>query len=206
MHKTLVCVFVAAGVLQGCSTLSTPASTASDRAAAVGYVNDANAERIMTSAGDCVQVNTWSTDSMMVECQASAKTEVSEPEPVKKIVSLSFDGTALFDFDSSELSAAGRGELDSLVARIGENSDVGAINVVGHADSLGPTQYNQQLSERRASSVVKYLQTSLPNVSILSSGKGEMDPVADNSTETGRQRNRRVEVQVDAKVEKAIFE
>lgn len=206
MHKTLVCVFVAAGMLQGCSTLSTPPSTTSDADSTAGFVSDANAESVLTATGDCLQVNSWSTDAMMVECQASAKAESIEPQPAKKMVALSFDGTALFDFDSSELSTAGRGELDSLISRIGGNSDIGTINVVGHADSLGPTDYNQDLSERRAHNVVEYLQTSLPTVSIKSSGMGELDPVADNSTETGRQRNRRVEVKVDATMQKAIFQ
>ncbi|MEM7257786.1 MAG: OmpA family protein [Pseudomonadota bacterium] len=172
------------------------------------FVNDANASRVLTASGDCLQVSNWSTDSMMVECHASAKADVDEPlpQPMKKMVSLSFDGTALFDFDSADLSTAGRGELDSLISKVDGNSDIGTIKVVGHADSLGSAEYNLSLSERRAESVQRYLQTSLSDVNIISSGMGESAPVADNSTETGRQRNRRVEVQIDATVEKAIFQ
>jgi OOP family OmpA-OmpF porin len=204
MHKTLVCVVVAAGMMQGCSTLSENKSTSQP---VTGFVSDANDSRVMTATGDCLHVNAWSTDSMVVECNASAKPEVEAPapEPMKKMVSLSFDGTALFDFDSADLSAAGRSELDGLIAKVKGNSDIGAIKVVGHTDSLGPAEYNQSLSERRAASVQSYLQTSLSTVDIMSSGMGELEPVADNSTETGRQRNRRVEVQIDAKMEKAIF-
>lgn len=204
MHKTLVCVVVVAGMIQGCSTLSETPSTAQS---VTGFVTDANATRVLTATGDCLHVNSWSTDSMIVECHASAKEEMAEPlpEPAKKMVSLSFDGTALFDFDSAALSAAGRGELDGLIAKVDGNGDIGIIKVVGHADSLGSTEYNQRLSEQRALSVQRYLQTSLRDVKISASGMGELDPVADNSTDTGRQRNRRVEVQIDAKVEKAIF-
>ncbi len=54
-------------------------------------------------------------------------------------------------------------------------------------------------------SVQSYLKASLADVDIMTSGMGELDPVADNSTETGRQRNRRVEVQIEATAEKAIF-
>ena len=202
MHKSLICVVVAAGMMQGCSTLSetTNAQSVTD------YVNDANQARVLTASGDCLHVNAWSTDAKMVECHASAKEEPAPmPEPVKRMVSLSFDGTALFDFDSAVLSAAGRGELDNLISKIDGNSEVGAITVVGHADSFGPTDYNQRLSEQRATSVQEYLQSSLRDVDIRTSGMGELDPVADNSTESGRQRNRRVEVQIDAKAEKSIF-
>lgn len=203
MHKSLACV-IAAIVLQGCSTLSATNSTGES---VKDFVNDANASRVLTASGDCLQVSDWSTDSVVVECHASAKPDV-EPmqEPVKKMMSLSFDGTALFDFDSSDLSAAGRGELDGLISKVDGNSEIGTIKVVGHADSLGSAEYNQALSEQRAESVQRYLQSSLKNVNIISSGMGESDPVADNSTETGRQRNRRVEVQIDAMVEKAIFQ
>jgi len=146
MHKSLVCVFVAAGMLQGCSTMS---EQNSDADTGISYVNASNAERVLTETGDCLQVNTWSSDSMVVECQASAKA----PEPTKQIMALSFDGTALFDFDSSELSSAGRGELDGLISKVGKNTDVRTINVVGHADSMGTETYNQSLSEARAESV-----------------------------------------------------
>ena len=80
-----------------------------------------------------------------------------------------------------------------------------AIKVVGHADSIGTEAYNQTLSEQRAATVQNYLKRSLVGVNVLTSGMGEMAPVSDNSTETGRQRNRRVEIQLKADVEKGMF-
>src|SRR5258706_12995781 len=54
----------------------------------------------------------------------------------------------LFDFDSARLKPEGRATLDALAARIG-SSGYDSVAIVGHADRIGPAQYNQQLSERR---------------------------------------------------------
>ena len=202
MRKTLLCVVAAAGMMQGCSTLSgdTPANQSY-----TDFVNDANAGRVMTSSGDCLKAIGWSSDSMVVECQASSKVEAPAAQPVKQMVSLSFDATALFEFDSSQLSVMGKRELDGLISKVDQNARVGAIKVVGHADSIGTEAYNQTLSEQRAATVQNYLKRSLAGVNVLTSGMGEMAPVSDNSTETGRQRNRRVEIQLKADVEKGMF-
>ena len=73
--------------------------------------------------------------------------------------------------------------------------DQTVIEVAGHTDSTGSDEYNQRLSERRASSVSAYLisRQVLPE-RIIQVGMGEAWPVADNSTNAGRQLNRRVEL------------
>jgi outer membrane protein OmpA-like peptidoglycan-associated protein len=203
MHKSLLCVVAAAGIMQGCSTLSGDSQSQQNF---TDFVNDANAGRVVTSSGDCLRSIGWSSDAMVVECQASAKPEMAAPsEPVKQMMSLTFDGTALFDFDSSELSVMGKRELDGLISKLDGNAKVGSINVIGHADSIGTTVYNQGLSEQRAATVQAYLQRSLKTVNVQTSGMGETAPVGDNNTETGRQRNRRVEVRINADVEKGMF-
>ena len=201
MRKTLLCVVAAAGMMQGCSILSGDAPA---KQSYTDFVNDANAGRVLTSSGDCLKSIGWSSDTMVIECQASSKAE-APAAPVKQMVSLSFDATALFEFDSSQLSVMGKRELDGLISKVDESARVGAIKVVGHADSIGTTAYNQQLSERRAATVQSYLKGSLSGVNVLTSGMGETAPVSDNSTETGRQRNRRVEIQLSADVEKGMF-
>ncbi len=202
MHKSLLCVVAAAGIMQGCSILSNDPQS---QESFTDFVNDANSGRVMTSSGDCLRSIGWSSDSMVVECQASAKTAAPEPEPVKQLMALSFDGTALFDFDSSDLSVMGKRELDGLISKLDGNAKIGTINVIGHADSIGTTAYNQSLSEQRAATVQGYLQRALKSVNVQTSGMGETAPVSDNSTETGRQRNRRVEVRINANVEKGMF-
>ena len=198
MRKSLVCVVAAAGMMQGCSTLS---GDSQSQQAFTDFVNDAKAGRVVTATGDCLRSIGWSSDAMVVECQASAKPE----EAMKQTMALTFDGTALFDFDSSELSVMGRRELDRLISKLSDNAEVGSIDVIGHADSIGTNAYNQVLSEQRAASVQSYLQRSLKAVDVQTSGMGETAPVGDNNTETGRQRNRRVEVRINADVETGIF-
>ncbi len=69
------------------------------------------------------------------------------------------------------------------------------IDVVGHADSDGTESYNQDLSERRASSVKSYLTgRGVQAVRIASYGRGELEPIASNSTAQGKAQNRRVQI------------
>lgn len=71
------------------------------------------------------------------------------------------------------------------------------IDVLGHTDSVGSAAFNQQLSERRAESVAEILrQQGVQPQRIATRGFGLTQPVADNATPEGRQRNRRVEIMV----------
>ena len=72
----------------------------------------------------------------------------------------------------------------------------GRVTIEGHTDSKGNDAYNQRLSERRAGSVKSWLvdKEKIAADRITTRGAGETRPVADNSTEAGRQENRRVEV------------
>lgn len=109
-------------------------------------------------------------------------------------VNLSAD--ALFDFDRSDLKAEGRRALDDLYDRL-KGADVELVLVVGHTDSIGTDSYNQRLSLRRANSVRNYLVSKgIPADRIRTEGRGESQPIADNKTDEGRARNRRVEVQI----------
>lgn len=84
------------------------------------------------------------------------------------------------------------------VAEVFDEFDRTTITVAGHADSTGPEQYNMQLSQQRALSVSNYLAAQGVAPSRLSSiGFGESRPIADNSTDSGRAANRRVEITID---------
>lgn len=204
MHKTLLCAVAVSGLIQGCSTLGGNGPAKQEY---TDYINDANASRVLTSSGDCLRTVSWSTEAVVVECQASAKAEEPAEMMAKsaKQMALSYDSTALFDFDSAELSAVGVRELDGLVAKVGSNAKIGSIKVVGHADSIGPAEYNQGLSEQRAATVQRYLQKALSDVDVMTTGMGETAPVSDNSTEAGRKLNRRVEVTINADGEGGMF-
>lgn len=114
-----------------------------------------------------------------------------------------------FDVDSAELSFEAQSTFDK-IANVFKDYEKTAIHVVGHTDSTGSDEYNQKLSERRASAVAKYLSSQGVNSSrMMTWGRGESEPVASNDTKQGRARNRRVDIVVKPIVEgneKAAFE
>jgi len=99
-----------------------------------------------------------------------------------------------FDYDSAELTAEAQGVLDGVADALISSGETKDIEVQGHTSSEGSTQYNQGLSERRAQSVVDYLKDKGVTNSLYPKGYGEDYPIADNETEEGRAKNRRVEL------------
>jgi outer membrane protein OmpA-like peptidoglycan-associated protein len=104
----------------------------------------------------------------------------------------------LFGFDSSNLSADAKTNLDKLVKVLDVYSDTD-IEVQGHTDSRGSEAYNSSLSEERAGKVTAYLSSEGVAYDRLSiKGFGESLPKYDNNTEDGRSQNRRVEFLITA--------
>jgi OOP family OmpA-OmpF porin len=116
------------------------------------------------------------------------------PKPVAEKVTLAAD--VLFDFDKSVLKPEGKAKLDDLAGKV-KAINLEVVIAIGHTDSIGSDAYNQKLSVRRAESVKAYLVSKgvEPN-RIYTEGKGEKQPVASNKTKEGRQKNRRVEIEV----------
>lgn len=107
------------------------------------------------------------------------------------------DVTVTFGFDKSVLTDDARQQLDNFAAQLGSAKSY-ILEVTGGTDSTGPAQYNYDLSQRRADSVVQYLASKYgvaPHRFYLI-GIGKDVEVASNSTREGRQKNRRVEVQL----------
>ncbi|HYT68944.1 MAG TPA: OmpA family protein [Vicinamibacterales bacterium] len=100
----------------------------------------------------------------------------------------------LFDTASANLKPGAREKLAKIAGIVMAHPGL-EMAVEGHTDSVGSASYNQQLSERRADSVRSYLvgQGIAPSA-VATSGFGEEQPVASNSTAAGRQQNRRVEL------------
>ncbi len=97
-----------------------------------------------------------------------------------------------FDFDSAELRPESLRELERVTQFMNQIPEATAL-IEGHTDSIGTEEYNLGLSERRAKSVYDYLVSrGIDPARLQSLGKGESQPIADNSTEAGRQQNRRV--------------
>ena len=116
------------------------------------------------------------------------------PAPVSEKVTFAAD--AFFDFDKSVLKTEAKAKLDDLVSKTsGINLEV--IIAVGHTDSVGADAYNQKLSVARSEAVKAYLVSKgVEKNRVYTEGKGEKQPVADNSTKEGRAKNRRVEIEV----------
>lgn len=107
---------------------------------------------------------------------------------------LNMPGNVTFQTNSADLNPQFFGVLDS-VALVLKEYDKTVIQVVGHTDSTGSAEYNQALSERRASTVATYINTrGIDQQRILAFGRGLTQPIADNSTAEGRAMNRRVEL------------
>ncbi|HEX6068966.1 MAG TPA: OmpA family protein [Longimicrobiaceae bacterium] len=114
---------------------------------------------------------------------------------------VTFDSGLLFPFNSTDLLPAGHDNLRNLATSLQENPETEVL-IVGHTDAVGSDAYNQNLSEQRASSAAAILASNgVPRDRIRTSGRGEMEPIADNESEAGRQQNRRVEVAIFASEE-----
>ncbi len=102
----------------------------------------------------------------------------------------------LFAFNESELSPASRNTIDGVFRQMQEDPE-SVLVIDGNTDKVGSDEYNQKLSERRASSVKAYLTgKGISGDRIRNKGNGERKPVAPNSTSEGRSRNRRAELQI----------
>lgn len=119
-------------------------------------------------------------------------------EPIPPIVTVppKTNLTVLFDFDKATLRPESTPELQRAIRFIFQNPGR-KFEIGAHTDALGTEEYNLDLSERRAAAVRKYLiEKGVPEDIISSKGFGESQPIDDNETPQGRQRNRRVELSV----------
>ncbi|MBO9499789.1 MAG: OmpA family protein [Novosphingobium sp.] len=103
-----------------------------------------------------------------------------------------------FDTGKAALSANAKGDLCA-ISNQASGMDNALLLVVGYTDSTGSDEINQELSEKRATTVVHYLQQACgwkPYRMLTPTGMATADPLADNSTEEGKAQNRRVAVNV----------
>jgi outer membrane protein OmpA-like peptidoglycan-associated protein len=109
-------------------------------------------------------------------------------------------GDVLFDTGKSDLRSQAREALAKLTGIVLNYPSL-RLAIEGHTDSTGSAEFNQTLSEKRANAVRDFLVTQGLDMSSLSAqGLGMNNPVADNSTAEGRQKNRRVEIIVSGEV------
>ena len=160
----------------------------------------------------CWRSASWTPATAAVGCDgaivaAAAPAPVAKPAPAPAPApaavapaaapaKVTYAADAFFGFDKAVILPAGKVKLDDLIAKV-KDINLEVIVAVGHTDATGPASYNQALSVKRAGAVKAYLVSKGIDANrIYSEGKGETSPVADNSTRSGRSKNRRVEIEV----------
>jgi outer membrane protein OmpA-like peptidoglycan-associated protein len=112
-------------------------------------------------------------------------------------IHLVMPGDVTFETDSASLDSRFFEVLDSVALVLNEYKST-LVTVAGYTDSTGSADYNQKLSERRASTVALYLHgRGVAEERLAAIGSGENNPVANNNTAEGRAKNRRVEITLD---------
>lgn len=138
-------------------------------------------------------------DKQAEELEKSLKD--AEIQRVGEGIAITFDSGLLFNFDSAVLQENSKENLGQLAASLNQYPDSDII-IIGHTDSRGSEEYNLDLSNRRSDAAKTYLVSrGVPSSRIQSQGRGELEPIADNTLESGRDQNRRVEVVIVASEE-----
>jgi outer membrane protein OmpA-like peptidoglycan-associated protein len=118
-------------------------------------------------------------------------------ERVGEGIQVTFSSGLLFDFDSDVVRRNAAANLTSLANNLSKYGDSNLM-IAGHTDAVGSSDYNQGLSDRRADAAARYLAAHGVTRYIATAGLGEREPVASNTTDAGRQENRRIEIAIYA--------
>ena len=192
--------------LAGCADLS-PREKGTAQGAGIGAVagavisaatgGNAATGAVIGGAVGAVGGNLWSKrmeDRRKAMEQATRGTNVEVSRTADNQLKLNIPNDISFDTGSSTIKPELRAVLDPFAS--GLSGDPAArVTIVGHTDNSGSDAVNNPLSVDRATSVRDYLTVRGVSTSrIETAGRGEREPVADNRTEAGRAKNRRVEI------------
>jgi outer membrane protein OmpA-like peptidoglycan-associated protein len=128
--------------------------------------------------------------------QAVAGVEGASIQRQANTIALTFKSDVMFDVNSSSLKPGAYDEINRVATVLSQYPQT-SLTISGHTDSTGSEDYNLQLSQRRADAVKNALMGQGVSAARMNTiGYGESNPIADNSTEHGRQLNRRVEIRI----------
>jgi outer membrane protein OmpA-like peptidoglycan-associated protein len=134
----------------------------------------------------------WALREVVGNTTVEAKFDKIEKVVISKVASVQ-EGI-FFKNGSAELLPESRKTLEGLYLTLVEHHDT-KIEIAGHTTTIGSREYNMTLSKNRAQAVVDYLVVKGISADRLTAvGYGPDRPIADNTTEVGRQKNRRVEI------------
>lgn len=112
------------------------------------------------------------------------------------VIRISDDDAVLFEYNKATLKKNAYRTLDKVI-KIVKTQKEKEILIGGHTDSTGSDDFNLKLSKKRAEAVYKYfIRKGINKSKMETKGHGEKEPIAENITEKGRARNRRVEITI----------
>jgi outer membrane protein OmpA-like peptidoglycan-associated protein len=213
MKKLILIAWMGILVLSGCAAPETKTGKGAAYGAAGGALagavlgqaigRDTQGTLVGAAAGAAVGAAAGAGVGQMMDKQeaemrdALAASDAAAVRREGELLAITLKGDVSFDLDSVVVRPGLYNELDR-IAQIMIKYPQTAIRVEGHTDGTGSENYNQQLSERRATSVKNLLvKRGVQEYRINTVGYGESRPVATNATPEGRQMNRSVEIRID---------
>ena len=206
MRATALSLTVAAVLLAGCENMSERqkgTATGAGIGAAAGAVlssmtgGKAGTGAVVGGAIGAVAGNVWSKrqeERRVAMEQATKGTGVDVSRTADNQLKVNIPSDISFDTGSATIKPQMRSVLDPFAASLKGDPNA-QVTIVGHTDSTGSEAVNNPLSVERAQSVRDYLAGhGVSPTRVQTAGHGEREPVADNTTEAGRARNRRVEI------------
>ena len=202
-----ICSISAAAVLiSGCANMS-EREQGTAKGAGIGAVagavlssvtgGNAGTGAVIGGALGAVGGNLWSKrmeDRRTAMERATRGTGVEVSRTADNKLKLNVPNDVSFNTNSAAIKPELRGVLDPFASSLHDDPNA-RIEIIGHTDSTGSPSVNNPLSEERAQSVRDYLAArGVASSRIQTVGRGEREPVADNGTDAGRARNRRVEI------------
>lgn len=204
MMKRAAVAIVTAATLAGCSNMSATekgtAQGAAIGAAAGAIISAATGGRgatgaVVGAAAGAIAGNVWSKkmeDKRIAMERATHGTGIEVARTSDNQLKVNVPSDLSFDTGRADLKPALRPVLDAFAS--GLDNTVHVL-VVGHTDSTGSDAINEPLSQHRAQTVRDYLYArGVPAARLETAGRSSREPVADNASDTGRARNRRVEI------------
>jgi outer membrane protein OmpA-like peptidoglycan-associated protein len=206
LRATIIGLAAATVLVTGCADLS-PRERGTAQGAGIGAVagavigsatgGSAGSGALIGGALGAVGGNLWSKrmeDRRAAMEQATRGTNVEVSRTADNQLKLNIPNDISFDTGSYTIKPQLRAVLDPFASSL-RDDPAARIAIIGHTDNTGSDAVNNPLSVERAHSVRDYLTTrGVAAARVETAGRGEREPVADNSTESGRAKNRRVEI------------
>ncbi len=213
-----ICLFaLLVSLVSGCATNTTHentkkgagigALTGAIAGAMIGYKNDRTGGMLSGAlvgaaaggalgAGAGAYMDKQQTEFEQQLASERAQQQIEIERQQNEILKLTMSSEVSFDFNSATIKSSFHSPLNK-IAEIMNRYPRTQIVVAGHTDSVGSEQYNLELSLRRANAVADYLiSRGVLQSRLGTEGRGELEPIASNETESGRAQNRRVEIYV----------